>query len=546
MQRDYRNLRARWFAAAGREQRAALEPEMRRFAARWAGDERARSVSIFLAWIRIDQELLPEARTLIAQARSRPGAADFVTVTEAAIASRAGDPERALSLLEPLSGKIVDSDERLVHGEELVRAALAARRFERAFQGMLEWLVQAPPDRQDAVRREVGALLKGVPSQDAEHALQLSSAALARNSASVELATARRWLSKTLFTELARRALDAGDGLLARSLLPHAPPEARASSEYAALARQAAQGSAAPRIAGRAVGLFLSVGTDEARRRSAALAAGLSRGLESAAPRVELVMRDDAGAPERGTATLAALAGDGAAILIAGVDDQAALQATIFAERARIPLLLVRNVTSEETRKYSFVLAPSDGELVSLLEASLKARGRQQIARVGQQGIPCSAPAAIAGKPRFPLEEWNKQRVDAVIVLGTAGCARDLLRELGGARQPPLVACGLECSESVLLSGGPALGVKTGTFPAGRSDWYEALGRDAAALARAALADFPEQRVVDQAQVGELHARARSALERVEVALETSDLRGFGGKHVLPRTLGVVDRGPRP
>jgi hypothetical protein len=375
--------------------------------------------------------------------------------------------------------------------------------------------------------------------------LKVLNGALGRGDGSAEMGAARRWLARTLFTDLAKRALSAADGVLARSLLPLAPAEARASGEYSALARQAAQGSTAPRIAGRAVGLFLSVGSDEARRRSASLATGLSRGLEASSPRVELVVRDDAGAPERSAAALAALAGDGAAILIAGADDESAAQASVFAERARIPLLLVRNVPNEEPRRYSFVLAPDEAELFGVLEATLKARGREQIARVGAGGASCSAAGAFAGKPRFPLEQWQQERVEALIVFGAASCARDLMRELGATRTPPLVACGLECSESVLQSGGPALGVRAGAFPAGRSDWYEALGRDAAALARAALADFPEQRVVDQAQVGELHARARSALERVEVTLETSDRRGFAGAHVLPRTLSVVD-GARP
>jgi hypothetical protein len=78
--------------------------------------------------------------------------------------------------------------------------------------------------------------------------------------------------------------------------------------------------------------------------------------------------------------------------------------------------------------------------------------------------------------------------------------------------------------------------------------WYEALGRDAAALSSAALADFPEQRVMDQAKVGELHERARRALERAQVELWTSDARGFAGGRSLGRQIRVVDGAavPRP
>ena len=61
------------------------------------------------------------------------------------------------------------------------------------------------------------------------------------------------------------------------------------------------------------------------------------------------------------------------------------------------------------------------------------------------------------------------------------------------------------------------------------------------ALAAAALSDFPEERVVARAAVGELHERARRALERVDVELQTSTSRGFQGEQVLPRTLTVID-----
>jgi hypothetical protein len=543
-QREYRNLRARWFAASAKD-RAALAPEIRRFVARHAFDDRARSAGIFLAWIEIDQNDLGTARSLLGGGGQSRRANDYATITDAAIATRSGNPERALALLEPLAGKIVDPDERVVHGEERVRALLAAQRFERSVHAMLDWLLEAPPDRFEPARAQVAQLLRRVPTADALAALQAQDRVLQQGNGSTEAMAVRRWLTKSLYTELTRRALEATDGLLARTLLPLAPASLRGSADHAALARLSSQGSSAPRIAGRAVGLFLSVGSDDARRRAAALAAGVSRGLESAAPRVQLLMRDDAGAPERTTSALASLASDGAAILIAGTDDEAARQASIFAERARIPLLLVRDVKSEDPRRYTFVLAAPEAEQLALLEKVLGERGRSELARVGGPELSCATPPAFAGQARFPLEAWKKQRVDGVIVAGPAGCARDVARELGAAGSKALAACTLECAETALGNGGPALAVKAGSFP-NRGDWYEALGRDAAALARAALADFPEERVVDRALVGELHARARGALERAEVTLETSEARGFGGAQTLPRTLGVIDGAGNP
>jgi hypothetical protein len=549
-QREYRNLRARWFAAKTGEH-VALASEVRAFVARHPFDDRSRSAGIFLAWVYLERSELGKARELVGAAKKADHPSDYVLITEAAIDTRAGDPERALRLLAPLAGKIVDPDERVVYGEERVRAALGARHFELSVQVMLDWLVQAPADRYDDVRRSVQSLLLRVPSEDLLRALQALALAGESESASADMTTVRSWLKKSIFGALSRRALDTSDASLSRALLPHAPLELRGSSELASLARQAAVGSSAPRIAGRAVGLFLNLGSEEARRRSAALAAGVSRGLDGAQPPVELVVRDDAGTAERTTAELASLAGEGAAILIAGVEQDSAEMAAAFAERAHIPLLLARGVPHEGSESYVFALGASDEDVAQTLGDVLEQRGHRQLVRVGSGGLPCDTPPAFAGRARFPVDDWRKQRIDAVLVLGDTTCARDVALDIQSAHLPALVACGLECAEAVGSKAGPALAARANAFPGSpsgqvRMSFYEALGRDAAALARAALADFPEQRVIEGDQVGELHERARRALEHVEVDLTTSETRGFAGGHVLRRTLGVIDGAPAP
>jgi hypothetical protein len=71
-------------------------------------------------------------------------------------------------------------------------------------------------------------------------------------------------------------------------------------------------------------------------------------------------------------------------------------------------------------------------------------------------------------------------------------------------------------------------------------DWYEALGHDAALLAKGALEGFPDGRVDEERAVHELHARAQRALARVQVPLWTSEARGFSQGQALSRTLTIV------
>ena len=305
-----------------------------------------------------------------------------------------------------------------------------------------------------------------------------------------------------------------------------------------------------PHIAGRAVGLFLSVGSPESRRRSAAVAAGAARELARAAPHTELIVRDDAGLGERALGVLSTLASDGAAVLIAGVDDESAAKAAEFAEKTQIPVLLLRPPLDERARRYGFVVGADERVEVEAIGAALLGAGRQRPVRVGTGGVPCDSRPAFAGQARFPVAEWQKQAVDAVMVLGDAACARDVATELGRGRVSALVACGLECAEArgqvKLLD----VALSAGAFPSGPNlrgkTFYVALGRDGAALARAALAGFPDQRVMDQAKVGELHERARSALENADVELWTSDARGFGRDRSIARKLAAVDGGAEP
>jgi hypothetical protein len=105
--------------------------------------------------------------------------------------------------------------------------------------------------------------------------------------------------------------------------------------------------------------------------------------------------------------------------------------------------------------------------------------------------------------------------------------------------------------------GGPALLVASaGAFPLLRDSpaspldgykkrhgvapsWSAALGHDALALARLAVAGLPLDRTQDPAEVASRHARVSAALGAAEVSLWTTEASRFGPDRAMPRTIAV-------
>jgi hypothetical protein len=78
----------------------------------------------------------------------------------------------------------------------------------------------------------------------------------------------------------------------------------------------------------------------------------------------------------------------------------------------------------------------------------------------------------------------------------------------------------------------------------GRPNWWTALGRDAAALARQALADAPTDSVTAQALIAQRRKAARDALATAKGAMWTTDEPGFDKAHVLARRVRIVQLSP--
>jgi hypothetical protein len=160
--------------------------------------------------------------------------------------------------------------------------------------------------------------------------------------------------------------------------------------------------------------------------------------------------------------------------------------------------------------------------------------------------VSCESESLQAAQGRFPLATLKKEGVDALLVTGDAGCARDLAREVAHFREPWPLALAFDASEAYGTLAGSAFVPQVGSYPerSPTAGWYEALGHDAGLLAIRALDALPRTGIVRGDDVEALRATARDSLARASAELWTSAARGFGGARVLPRELVV--RAPAP
>ena len=554
-QRSFQDIHRRWLLGNA-AQRLELERDLERFLGQHGEDDRARLVRVYLGWIHLQHGRLELARQFVAPIRRGPPGAvhDFADVIEAAILLRENEPARALGLLKPLDGKINDAQQRLVYGEQLVLAHLALRNWAEAVGAMLDWTAEAAAADRSWVQSVVVDLVAQIPRAALERELLRMDEQAALLHESRTRAPARRWLQDQLRQRLARLALDQSDAELAQRLVSGSGSLARFGDAAEALTRLASEGGVAPRVAGRSVGLVLDLRSGETRRRSAEVAAGMSRALRAASPDpeagVRLLMRDDGGEGGSVSEALAELSGAGAAILVGGVDRDGADELVRFAEQQAIPTLILSEPRAERLPPFAFVLGESAARAQRVLEAALEQRGLSPIASVGAADGACAAPPKAAGLPRFPVQRWKAERIEGLHLLGDRSCARDVLAELAAARQRPVVALGLECADIAGSTGQREVSIAAGQFPGGDAvrgkSWFEALGHDAAVLTAVALRRFPLEAAQDPEAVRQLHRLARAQLLSSEADLWSTDRRGFAGTQRITRALRVESFGEGP
>jgi hypothetical protein len=546
-QAEFRPLRARFFDADG-QGRAGMLPRLNEFLTRFPADERAHDVRVYLAFAYVERGDRASARKLLAPILTGPSGSqrDFANVAQAAILARDGETASALALLDSLGGRIIDLDERYVYGEERARTAFMSENYEFTLRALLDWLVQAPPDRKERARKAATGLVDRVPTDALVAALGTLRPVEGTRQ---DVEEGRTWLIGTVVSRLTKVALERSSAPLARHLLEVAPAALRGTAEGKRLVELAASGTRAPAVAGRAVGLLLGLGSPLERRRASAISHGMTHALgthdrPTSAAGVALIVRYGA---DDVPGAFTALAADGAALIVAGGDDESARRAAAQAETLRIPVLLLRPPeVPPRAEGFTFVLGVDDAVVLDTVAEALATRGARRLERVGPGGTPCDVEAPGPGRPRFPHAAWRKAGVDGLLVSGDAECATELARELAAAGHPIPLGLGLDAGQAYATLGRPAYVVKSGRFPeqTGEEGWYEALGHDAGVLASRALEALPSEGVARGEDVGALRQRARGGLERAEAELFTSTARGFKGARVLPRELSVLQGGP--
>jgi hypothetical protein len=538
--------------------RAAVRLALERFLEKYPNDGLAPLAHSYLAHVLLDlgddREAAKHVGVLLDVrfgANTPPGTAgDLAALALGRLWRRQGKAEEAYALLRTLVGKLLDPWARAILDGEVTYAALDARYEYEALAYMDTWLRDVSDEDREAVRERIRTLLDKIARQSLEGAFR---GMIAQGSAGYGIEV-RRLVAE----RLAKVATTENDPRLARWLLD-VDSAGRLIPTDLTLALQdvasAKRGELA--VAGRSIGLVLPTSKPTVREaaadvaRGAAYALGLPRTDPGAGDMVQLVTKSDAGA--LGVA-LEELAGEGAALVIAGFDSAGANDALAFAERRQVPVITLA-MPSAPPSKWAFVLGESESTELGLLENELRAR------KIQKSGLVLSdlqlTKAALEHPLFVPPRGCDFRAGDlggthAWTVVAPPSCSQRLQSELARG-----ATIGLSL-EAVTGNERPSAGVTiyaivAGRFPArandtelasyaqhfgGKPTWWTALGRDAAIIGKAAVKSLPTDQTQSPTEVARRREAVRAALEAASVDLWSTEERGFRD-HVMPRKLRV-------
>jgi hypothetical protein len=301
----------------------------------------------------------------------------------------------------------------------------------------------------------------------------------------------------------------------------------------------------------------------------------------TAAEQVRLVTRDDAGSADRTEVSLDELAGEGASVVVAGLDLETAARALRWGDNHGVAIIaLVPPAEVATQHAFGFVLGEPRGQVIDALGRAAPQLGTDPVVPVVDQseveGFPaqggrvggltllppvsCDVAPARAGDPRFPIAAWERDRTHAWLVSGSPMCANDAVEELSAAHSRGLVALTLEAAALPVHAGslrvvtasagvvpysaaGDARDDELRRFEAtlGTVTWWTALGRDAATLARIAVRELPVDSASDAHVVTDRRARARDLLGAARARLWTTESTAWTADHTMKRTICAVD-----
>jgi hypothetical protein len=570
-QARFRTLRQRWVSSP-LDTRVALERSLTDFIQRYPTDPQGRWVRIYLAWISVQRGRLDDAARWLALAEPGPAgaASDLAGVVRAALNLSKGQAAEAYRDLLALSGRLIDADDRLLCLDQLVLAALADHRYRDAVLHMLELSAQAARRHRERMWRTLEPRLASIPLPELEASLpNLSSDKIQNPSvAPAERAAAVDWMRRTLLDLLSRSAIDEQDVALAQRLVASAQGPRGDEAEKAELLLLATRGTLQKTVSGRTLGLALELGDAAQSQRSIDVASGIALTLDLAAPARDpnpIVLTTRQVEDGNVSDALARLSGDGASLIVAGLDAIGARAAADFAASSGVPVLLLHEPAGSETALSSniYVLGVWDARANDTLFATLDQRFRG-VVRIGEGAAPC---------PNGDAE------LDALLARASAGgrrprlqfdsdpsCARGVLMRLSDSARPLSIGFGLSAlgvawddpeADEVWAVGAGRLPRLSGSHDAlasrwfsskGRPPtWYEALGHDAALIASRALGPAPSdvERDPERLRVIYRAVEQRLASERWS-DLWTSDGERFDASRRLAREFRAERIAPKP
>ncbi len=543
---DFHAIVKDW-ARADAKARIAMESRLIRFQEQFPDDELVRAADALLAWIELERGDLDAAEVHAFRIQiAGPGeVSDIARVVQGSAVRRKGRPDEGLALLAPLEGKVIDGWSRELLNEELTTTAIAAKKWRRAVHYTAVWLREAEPDQHDLVKARIVEALKVIPPAEIARGLESGHrlAELGLPDAELEV--------RTLYAQrLAEVAKERHDAVLAQKLLVSS---GALLGEHGDSVAALASGQGKARVEPRTVGLLLSLRSEETRRRGVDLAAGVAFGLGLPGSAAHLVSRDDGASIEGVERAMGALSADGASVVIGGVDEAESREMAHFADTHRIPVVLLRPVAGPEAKSpFVFVVGEDPADVDRVLATALASHGAKPVSVVAE------TTTALA-----PWEDVTIRRCGdlgapykgvAGVVLGAGeGCTRDALAALPSTQIR--LAAGFDAQGTPLPAS--TLRASAGVFPIASTSappremqgwldardatpsWFAALGRDAAVLVFAGLQALPQRGTEDPREVTTYRMGAAAALAAAQADLWTSEAKGFGGQHALPRTINV-------
>lgn len=608
-------IRERWKKAEGAAP-AALALLLEGFLARFPNDGLVPLARVYLAIVEMQQGELDAADRQLAATASLPlgTAHDLWTVARARQVRMRGDAEAALELLRPLVGKNVDPVTRAVFEEELTLTALATHRDYEAISYMDAWVRASSEEERSRTLAKVVGFVAQLSEDVLIGALQAMRAQRATLGYGIDI-------ERILAERLARMAIEGEDAELARMLLdPNAGTIVLTGDAGAGLSELATSRRGLHVVQGRTVGVLLPSQSPGLRDETADVlrgvlwALGLPKGLRDrhpapivpdggtpaapsrcapleAAPPLDdpspedglrLVTRDDAGGADRTEVSLDELAGEGASVVIAGLDAQTSERTLGWGQSKGVAVIaLLPPPEGVQAGTFGFVLGEPRANVLTALARAAPALASERVAPlidvselplyppagglVGPMSllppISCDVPATRAGEPRFPIAEWDHDRTRAWLVSGSPRCARDLVGELSVARARGVIALTLEAATLPARAPGIRVisasagivpsdastslseGIELQRFSAalGSANWWTALGRDAATLARVAVHPLPADTVSDLATVAERRTEARDLLALARARLWTTEKTGWTDSRTMRRTVCAIE-----